>query len=211
MSIEQPDPFVAATWEPIEAVKVWVRNPRRNDAAAIRIAESLRKSGWCDPLVVAVGPWGEKLVSGHTRLKAAMIIEREAPGTVIRGAPQARMVPVRRQVFEKEAEADRYAVIANASGQLAEWDADLLGEVITGTGLDLTEWGWAKEDVKAIFIEPRKGGDWSGDPDQKPSSERTMVALVMPLSVADFNEVEAALAAYGGIRRDAFMALVRRG
>lgn len=198
----------AAEWVAIDTVAPWDKNPRRNDAAAVRVAESLRQSGWCDPLVVAYGPWGEKLVSGHTRLKAARMVE--ADGSVIKGSPAAGLVPVRRQHFEHELDADRYAVIANASGQLAEWDADLLGEVVLATKLDLTEWAWTSQDVAALFEEDGEASAWS-DVGEEPTrgSKRTMVALVVALSVEEFNEVEHLITARGGLRRDAFLALVR--
>lgn len=200
----------AAEWVQIETVTPWDKNPRRNDAAAVRVAESLRQSGWCDPLVVAHGPWGEKLVSGHTRLKAARMVE--ADGTVIKGAPAAGLVPVRRQHFEVEADADRYAVIANASGQLAEWDADLLGEVVLATKLDLTEWAWTQDDVAQLFEEESPAAGWTSDGSEPVrGSKRTMVALMVPLSIDEFNEVEQLLTARGGLRRDAFLSLVRHG
>ena len=203
------DPLVAATWVPIDEVRPWSKNPRRNDAASIRVAESLRQSGWCDPLVVAVGPWGEMLASGHARIKAALIIERDAPGTIIKGAPGPRMVPVRRQEFETEAAAKRYAVVANASGALAEWDADLLGEVVVATGLDLTEWAWSPEDVAALFEDSSPPGLGLTGGMELMSPDRRMVTLVVALSVTDFNEVEAVLSKHPGARRDAFMAAIR--
>lgn len=118
----------AAVWEPVDALVPWERNPRKNDAAVPRVAESIRRFGFVAPVVV----WRERgrLVAGHTRLKAMRRLLASDPAFAPPGAPGAGVVPVRYVSFASEAEADAYALADNRLGEIAEWDEPELKAIL---------------------------------------------------------------------------------
>lgn len=91
----------------------YAKNPRRNDSAVPILKDSLKKFSYVDRIVVAEDM---TIVSGHTRVKAMMelgwqdreieVIQYLAPADVVKA----------------------YRIAANSTGQVAEWDYDLLDE-----------------------------------------------------------------------------------
>lgn len=132
----------AAVWLPIAQVRPWDKNPRRNDKAIPKVAESIRRFGFVAPAVV----WreGDRLVAGHTRMAALAAILAVEPGFIPRGAPPGvlpGMLPVRFHAFASDEEADAYGVADNRLNELAEWDETKLQDLLEGMStplLDLT-------------------------------------------------------------------------
>lgn len=58
------------------------KNPRRNDEAAVKVAESIKQFGFKIPLVVGRN---NVVVCGHTRLKAAKKLKHKVPWPDERG------------------------------------------------------------------------------------------------------------------------------
>lgn len=96
-------------WE-ISRIKPYPNNPRVNDDAVAAVAASLKEFGWRQPLVVDVD---DVIVVGHTRWKAAQKL----------GLTQ---VPVHIAKDLTPAQAKAYRLADNATGGIAEWDAELL-------------------------------------------------------------------------------------
>ena len=96
----------AAVWVEVTSLLPWVRNPRKNDAAVDRVAQSIVRFGFGNPLLVR-RETGE-IIAGHTRLKAANRLNM-------------KLVPVRYLDIE-EAEAHLLALADNKLGEIAEWD-----------------------------------------------------------------------------------------
>ena len=107
-------------WWPIDRVKPWVQNPRKNARAVGKVADSIRAFGWGRPLVVNVWPScvGE-LIIGHTAWLAAHELKLE-------------LVPVRVRRMEPAA-AHALAIADNKLGEIADWDPDELGRIV-GSG-----------------------------------------------------------------------------
>lgn len=122
----------AAQWAPLGALKKWQKNPRKNEAAVPRVARSIRRFGFVAPVVV----WRsrDRLVAGHTRILAMESILREDAAFVPRDAPGPGLVPVRFHEFADEAEANAYAVADNKLAEAAEWDDQLLSDVLRQIG-----------------------------------------------------------------------------
>lgn len=118
----------AATWVPVAALKPWLKNPRKNDPAVPRVAESIRRFGFVAPIVVWTS--ADRMVAGHTRLKAILSILDAEPDFIPKGAPGPGVVPVRWHEFESEKEADLYALADNRLGELAEWDGEALKGIL---------------------------------------------------------------------------------
>jgi len=70
MTPDPQSPETAAVWVPVEQLKPWAQNPRKNDAAVATVVESIRRFGFGAPLLARKAD-GE-LIAGHTRLKAAL-------------------------------------------------------------------------------------------------------------------------------------------
>ena len=101
---------------PIDDVRPYPRNPRRNDTAVAAVARSLEAFGWRQPVVV--DPDGVVVV-GHTRLKAAKQL----------GWTE---VPVHVAHDLSPAQARAYRIADNQTATIADWDDDLLTAEITG-------------------------------------------------------------------------------
>ena len=94
----------------IEEIKPYERNPRVNDQAVDAVAESIRKFGFRQPIVV------DKegvIVIGHTRWKAAKKLGLEK-------------VPVHVAEDLTPEQAREYRIVDNKTAELADWDIELL-------------------------------------------------------------------------------------
>lgn len=91
---------------PIENVTPYENNPRKNDEAVDKVANSIKRFGWQQPLVVDSNG---VLVVGHTRLKAAQQL----------GLTE---VPVHVADNLTEDEAKAYRLADNKTGEKAVWD-----------------------------------------------------------------------------------------
>lgn len=68
---------------PIEMVKPYPNNPRKNDEAVEKVAASIREFSFQQPIVV---DQGGVIIAGHTRYKAAQMLGlQEVPVTVAEG------------------------------------------------------------------------------------------------------------------------------
>lgn len=123
----------ATRWVALSELRVWDKNPRKNEAAIPKVAASIRRFGFVAPVVV----WADegRLVAGHTRSAALESILRDEPGFVPPGAPEGTtpgFVPVVFHPFASEADANAYAIADNRLNELAEWDRDALDDVLRG-------------------------------------------------------------------------------
>lgn len=114
---------------PIGDVKPYGNNPRKNDDAVEKVANSIREFGFQQPIVV--DSEGVVIV-GHTRLKAANILGlEEVPVVVASGLTQNQV--------------DAYRLADNKTAEFAEWDFDKLNEELEGIDwldIDMTQFGF---------------------------------------------------------------------
>ena len=102
----------------IDTIKPYEKNPRKNEKAIEKVAESLSEFGWQQPIVV-----DEDFIvlAGHTRLSAAKALGfSEVPVYVAKGL--------------SEAQKKSYRIADNKTSEYAEWDKDLL--TLTAFSLD---------------------------------------------------------------------------
>ncbi len=144
--------MLVESW-PIDRVKPYERNPRINDGAVDAVAKSLAEFGFRQPLVVDTDG---VLIVGHTRWKAAKKLGMtEVPVHVAR---------------DLEPEAVRaYRIADNKTGEIADWDFDLLPielKALGDVGYDLGLLGFDKDEL-AQLLDP---GVQEGltDPDDVP-------------------------------------------
>src|SRR5690554_6590596 len=119
---------VAAEWRDITALRPWSKNPRRNDEAVKRVADSIRRFGFGSP-IVARRENGE-IIAGHTRYKAAKLLG-------------LKKVPVRFLDVD-ERDAHLLALADNKLGEIAEWDDVALGQILSRSSFsDAMTDGWS--------------------------------------------------------------------
>lgn len=115
----------------IKDLKPYEKNPRKNENAVEYVANSIREFGFKVPIVVDKN---NIIVAGHTRFKAAKKLGlQEVP------------VIVADDLTEEQAKAFRLA--DNKVGEVATWDADLLGEELSSIlDLDMEDFGFSFDD-----------------------------------------------------------------
>ena len=129
---------------PVERLKHYPQNPRRNDAAVEAVARSIDEFGWRVPIIV---DQDGVIIAGDTRLKAAIKL----------GISQ---VPVHVAEGLSDAQIKAYRIADNQTASIAEWDTDLLkieiGE-LKALEFDLTALGFdetALADMTGDFVLP---------------------------------------------------------
>ncbi|MBX3323166.1 MAG: ParB N-terminal domain-containing protein [Phycisphaeraceae bacterium] len=139
---------------PLADITPYENNPRLNDGAVDAVATSLREFGFRQPIVVDTEG---VIVCGHTRYKAAMKLGLEK-------------VPVHVAKDLSTAQIKAYRIADNKSGELAEWNFDLLpielGE-LQAMDFDLASLGFDEKELTKLL---NAGGNAGlTDPDEVPS------------------------------------------
>src|SRR5262245_52562306 len=135
-------------------IRPYANNPRINDAAVDAVAASLREFGFRQPIVVdAEGV----VIVGHTRLKAAQRLGLQR-------------VPVHVAKDLTAAQVRAYRVADNATGDIAEWNLDLLPielAELKEANFDLGLLGFDQDELSRLL----DGGVADGlcDPDEVPA------------------------------------------
>lgn len=94
----------------ITDIKPYDNNPRKNDVAVTKVAESLREFGWQQPIVIDED---KIILAGHTRHAAATALGFEtAPCVIAKGLSDAQKAA--------------YRIADNKTAEFAEWDKELL-------------------------------------------------------------------------------------
>ncbi len=125
---------------PLAEIKPYEKNPRINDAAVDAVAESIRRFGFRQPIVVDTEG---VIVVGHTRWKAARKLGLAS-------------VPVHVATDLTPEQARAYRVADNQTNTLAEWDLQLLPNELAelrDSGIDWLQLGF-DEDELARLLDP---------------------------------------------------------
>jgi hypothetical protein len=103
-----------AEWVEINAIKPWEKNPRKNAAAVKEVAGSIKRFGFSSPIIVRRADG--VIIAGHTRYAAAQSLGLDK-------------VLVRYMDLDP-AQAKALALADNKIGEIADWDRDLLSEIL---------------------------------------------------------------------------------
>ena len=108
-------PQFQVEWVDIASIKLWEDNPRYNDEAAEKLSLIIKDHGFKTPIVC----WDKNRViyKGNTTFKAAKILG-------------FKKVPVIFHSFESELAAKAYGIADNKASELADWDEDVLVEMM---------------------------------------------------------------------------------
>lgn len=153
----------AAEWVHIDDLDPLEKNPRKNDAAAPKLAKVIVKLGfgtallaWLDP-----GTGRRRILGGHTRKKAVQIIMRQLPNCnakqrakwhpdAIRTA-ETGMVPVRVRTDLTREQAIQLSLVDNKSNEWAEWDEEMLVDVLSEFSLpDVEDLGFSAKELDKL-------------------------------------------------------------
>ena len=94
-------------------------NARRNDAGVAKVAESIKEFGFLNPILIDPN---NVIISGHTRLKAALQLGLEEVPCIVQ------------DLSEEDAKLAR--IIDNKSHEYSTWDVGKLHQELNGIGLD---------------------------------------------------------------------------
>ena len=139
---------------PIDSVTPYPDNPRRNDSAVAAVADSIKRFGFRQPIVV---DGDNVIVVGHTRWKAAQRLGlKEVP------------VHVARELTPEQARA--YRIADNQTNTIASFDDDLLIKeimVLKAIDFDINALGFTPEQLSELLApRPTEG---LTDPDDVPA------------------------------------------
>jgi DNA modification methylase len=144
---------------PIAKVHPYRRNPRVNEAAVDKVAESIREFGWRQPIVVDKSM---TVVAGHTRLLAALRLG-------------LREVPVHVADELNDAQIKAYRLADNRVHEESTWNEELLklelGD-LSHLGFDLKLTGFDADELAALLT-PEDGLLPSTDEDAVPPVPET--------------------------------------
>lgn len=129
---------------PIESIRPYWRNPRKNEAAVPAVKASIERYGFNQPLVVdAKGV----IVVGHTRYRALVELG-------------VKEVPVVRPKLTK-AQAQEYRIADNKTSELSEWDMDSLIPELRGLNDAVGDMAvfFPGEDLGRILADAASGGE----------------------------------------------------
>jgi len=126
---------------PATALKPNPKNPRKNDAAVGRLVNSIEAFGWTSPILASRD---NTIIAGHTRLKAAK-------------EKGIKEVPVIYLDLDPS-DAEVYMVADNRLTEIAEWDNDLLSDLM----VDFKALG---KELELTGFDPDKIAELTGDID----------------------------------------------
>lgn len=118
---------------PVGCLVPYKGNPRRNDAAVDKVAESIKAFGFKVPIVIDKD---NVIVAGHTRLKAAKKL----------GLSE---VPVIRADDLSEEKIRAFRLADNKTAELAQWDLVALEEELSMLEMPMEPFGFENADVRA--------------------------------------------------------------
>ena len=174
----------AADWVSIGALTPWERNPRNNDGAVDAVAKSITRFGFASPIIARRSDG--VIIAGHTRYKAAQRL----------GLDKVLV----RYLDLDPAEAAALAIADNKIGEIAEWDAAGLADVLrdlNAEDVDLGGLGFSDDELVAIIKGAEAVGDdeWGAALEALPEGDRAPIqSMTFTLHDEQAETVKAALA-----------------
>jgi len=131
---------VAAVWVKRDSLIPWADNPRDNQAAIPKVAASIQRFGFGNPILARLA--NREIIAGHTRWEAAGLISMD-------------VVPVRFLDVSEE-EAHLLAMADNKLGEKADWKLEDVARILDGYDLDdafVAGWEQVEIDGLSAFLE----------------------------------------------------------
>ena len=166
----------------INAVHLWVNNPRNNDKAVPRLMELLKAHGQRSPLVV----WRKNgvIYKGNTTYKAIKAL----------GWPT---VVVTYQDFPSESAARAYGISDNVSGEWSEWDDAMLMEMVKADEeyfrQHIEQTGMTEKHLNGLLLSESAPGKLPNVEVEGASEELTDFLIIKFDTVEEFEKAKASL------------------
>lgn len=130
----------------VNTVKEWKENPRKNDEAAVKLAELLKEHGQRSPIVV----WKKNMViyKGNTTFKAVKLLGWKTIDVILTD-------------FPSEIAAIAYGIADNKSSEFSEWDDLILSDLLKADtdGYCVKERiGFTEKELKGLFNPKKPSG-----------------------------------------------------
>ena len=137
----------------LDQIQPYEKNPRKNEAAVDKVAESLREFGWQQPIVT---DREGVIIAGHTRLMAAQRLGlKTAPVVVAEGL--------------SEEQVKAYRLADNKTNEFASWDIDRLDAELLGIG-EMALFGFDMDAVIDRAADVHED-DYDPDPPRNPETQ----------------------------------------
>ena len=120
-------------YKKLDEIKPYANNPRNNDNAVDALAESIKKFGFKQPIVIDTD---NEIIAGHTRLKAAKKLGYEDVPCILADDLTPEQVKA-------------YRLADNKVAELASWDFEILeSELLDIEDIDMDMFGnWGLEEI----------------------------------------------------------------
>lgn len=134
-------------------IKPYKNNPRKNDAAVDAVAESIMQCEYIAPIIVDED---HIILAGHTRYKALKKLGYKEAECIIKTGLS-------------DDQKKKYRLLDNKTGELAEWDFELLLEELDGLDFDGFDFGFEinTEDEKDVIEDEAPQVDDTKEPISK--------------------------------------------
>jgi ParB family chromosome partitioning protein len=185
LSMDNKNASAAAVYLPVADLRLWPKNPRKNDGAVEQIAASIARFGFAAPVVVQKSTGF--VLCGNTRLKAARHLGlAEVP---------ARVLDL------SDAEAEALAIADNRLGELADWDAEALAAILRdldAQGAEVKGLGFTDDELAGILeaVNAVKEDEWGDALGALPEGDRAPIqSMTFTLHDEQAETVKRAMAA----------------
>jgi ParB-like chromosome segregation protein Spo0J len=123
----------------IADLKLNDRNPRKNDNAVPNVVKSIEAFGFNNPILIDKD---NVIIAGHTRVKAAAKLEMQE-------------VPCIRLEHLNKKQAQAYMIADNKLNELAEWDNQLLKDILNDLPetLDVEAMGFDLDEIEDLIAD----------------------------------------------------------
>lgn len=135
----------------IKELKPYKNNPRNNDNAVDAVAASIKEFGFKVPIVIDKN---NEIVAGHTRYRASLKLGLATVPCIVAD-----------DLNEEQIRAFRLA--DNKTGELAEWNFELLGEELLGIDMDMLQFGFEEIEEPTEAVED----DYNVEVPEEPNSK----------------------------------------
>lgn len=143
----------------LDEIRPYDNNPRCNDEAAKAVANSIKEFGFQSPIIV---DRDGVIIAGHTRYKAARRLKLQEVPVIVAAELDPEKVKALR-------------IADNSTGEVAEWDLQLLVQELTGIEYDMTDFGL---NLQIKIDEEVKEDDFTAEPPEQPITQRGDIWLL---------------------------------
>lgn len=121
----------------LSELQPYQNNPRRNDDAVDAVAESIEQCGYIAPIIVDEDG---VILAGHTRYKALKKLGYTEVDCVVKTGLT-------------EEQKRKYRLLDNKTGELAEWDVDLLEMELDGLDFGSLDLDWGISSAEGLDLD----------------------------------------------------------